>query len=85
MSVSSTCVGQACKQFDHMVPVRTNTRRCTRCCRYPPGSQPDLNMTIRLVDGDEVIADSAADGGIDAACAKFKAWVRQKFFAAAAV
>jgi hypothetical protein len=41
-------------------------------------------MTIRLVDGDEVIADSAADGGIDASCAKFKAWVQQKFFVAAA-
>lgn len=37
-------------------------------------------MAVRLVDGDEVIADSSADGGLQAACAKFKAWVRARFF-----
>ncbi|KAF8067346.1 pam-b [Scenedesmus sp. PABB004] len=41
--------------------------------RFKPGSEADINMRVRLVDGDEVIADSA-DGGLLAATAAFKAW-----------
>jgi hypothetical protein len=37
-------------------------------------------MRVRLVDGDELIADSDADGGFQGACAKFKDWVRAKYF-----
>jgi hypothetical protein len=38
-------------------------------------------MRVRLVHGDEVISDSDTDGGFQGACAKFKAWVRQQYFA----
>jgi hypothetical protein len=41
-------------------------------------------MVVRLVDGDTVIADSRHDGGFQGACAKFKAWVRERFFAGTA-
>ena len=41
----------------------------------PPRTDPvDLSMRMRLVHGDEVIADSAS-GGFDAACDAFAAWV----------
>ena len=46
----------------------------------PPGKEPELGMRVRLVHGDEVIADTAADGALAAACAKFKSWVRQQYF-----
>jgi hypothetical protein len=36
-------------------------------------------MRIKLVDGDEMIADSAVDGGFQGACGKFKAWVQDRF------
>ena len=38
----------------------------------------ELNMQMRLVHGDETIADSN-DGGFDAACEKFKSWVNAKY------
>jgi hypothetical protein len=41
----------------------------------------DIGMRVRLVDGDEDIADSDADGGFQGACSKFKDWVRAKYFA----
>lgn len=53
-------------------------------CRYTPGSEIDIGMRVRLVDGDELIADSDADGGFQGACAKFKDWVRAKYFNGAA-
>jgi hypothetical protein len=37
-------------------------------------------MVVRLVHGDDVIADSRTDGGFQAACAKFKKWVRATYF-----
>ena len=43
----------------------------------------DLDMRVRIVDGDEVIADTAADGGFLGTCAKFEAYVRERFPAAA--
>lgn len=49
-------------------------------CRFKPGSEVDIGMRVRLVDGDELIADSDADGGFVGACAKFKDWVRAKYF-----
>ena len=45
--------------------------------RYPPGSAVDLRMRVLLVHGDEVIADSQADGSLAAACNKYKAWIQQ--------
>ena len=43
----------------------------------------ELDMRVRIVDGDEVIADTAADGGFLGTCAKFEAYVRERFPAAA--
>jgi hypothetical protein len=48
--------------------------------KCPPGSEVDLGMRVVLVHGDDVIADSQADGSLQAACAKFKQWVRKTFF-----
>jgi hypothetical protein len=54
----------------------------------PPGGGADIGMRCVLVHGAEVIADSGAPGGADAAArfaaanARFKAWVRAQFFAA---
>ena len=40
----------------------------------------DLDMRIKIVDGDAVIADTAEDGGFLATCSKFERYVRQWFF-----
>ncbi|KAL3911245.1 MAG: hypothetical protein SGILL_007357 [Bacillariaceae sp.] len=40
-------------------------------------AEPDLNMTIRFVDGDELIADSS-NGGLLKACKDFESYVLQK-------
>ena len=48
--------------------------------KFPPGSEPDLGMRVILVHGDDVIADSQEDGSLQAACAKFKQWVRKTYF-----
>eukprot|EP00877_Chromochloris_zofingiensis_P006150 jgi/Chrzof1/1789/Cz10g21060.t1 len=48
--------------------------------KYPPGAGFDMGMHVRLVDGDDIIADSEQDGGLEQACAKFKSWVRNKYF-----
>ena len=37
-------------------------------------------MRVQLVHGDEVIADSEKAGGLAAACATFKGWVRKEYF-----
>lgn len=49
-------------------------------CRFKPGSEIDIGMRVRLVDGDVLIADSDTDGGFVRACEKFKEWVRAKYF-----
>ncbi len=43
-----------------------------------------LHMRVRLVHGDELLADSDSDGGFAAAAAKFKLWVRTRYFAGVA-
>ncbi|GFR51274.1 hypothetical protein Agub_g13582 [Astrephomene gubernaculifera] len=45
----------------------------------PPGQPFDLGMRVRLVHGDEVIADSAEEGGLAGACERFKSWVGATF------
>jgi Zn-dependent oligopeptidase len=42
-------------------------------------SSIDLDMRIKIVDGDEVIADTAAEGSFLDTCAKFEAYVRERF------
>lgn len=47
--------------------------------RFAPGEEVQLNMRVRLVDGDEVIADTEQEGGsLAAVCAKFKVWLAQR-------
>jgi hypothetical protein len=41
-----------------------------------PGQEADLAMRVLLVHGDELVADTQADGGLAAACAKYKQWIR---------
>lgn len=44
--------------------------------RFPPGSTDfDLDMTVRLVHGDEEISHSGRDGSLAAACAKYRQYV----------
>lgn len=47
---------------------------------FPPGADVSLGMRVRLVHGDEVIADSEEAGGLNAANTIFKGWVRRTFF-----
>ncbi|KAL7540917.1 hypothetical protein ACHAXR_010479 [Thalassiosira sp. AJA248-18] len=39
----------------------------------------DLDMRIRIVDGDEVLADTSKDGSFLATCAKFESYVQNRF------
>ena len=39
----------------------------------------DLQMRIKIVDGDAVLADTAADGGFLPTCHKFEKYVRERF------
>jgi len=43
-----------------------------------PSTEIDLNMRIKIVDGDDVIADTSFDGGFLNTCAKFEAYVRDR-------
>jgi hypothetical protein len=43
-----------------------------------PGQEPNLNMRVRLVHGDELVADSA-EGGLAAACKKYKEWIAKNW------
>ena len=42
----------------------------------------DLKMTVRFVDGDELIADSSVEGGVIEACKKFESFVAARVAAA---
>jgi len=39
----------------------------------------DLNMRIKIIDGDDVLADTQADGGFLETCAKFERLIRARF------
>ena len=43
------------------------------------GKDVELDMRIRIVDGDVVIADTASDGGFLATCAKFEKYIAARF------
>lgn len=53
---------------------------CALLCRFKPGSEIDIGMRVRLVDGDVLVADSETDGGFQGACKIFKQWTRAKYF-----
>ena len=50
--------------------------------QYPPAPIPDLNATIRIVHGAELIADNSESE--DAMCRQFERWVDQRYPATAA-
>ena len=43
------------------------------------GDDVALNMQLKIIDGDTVIADSAAEGGFLQACQRFAAYVQDRF------
>eukprot|EP01065_Artemidia_motanka_P006153 TRINITY_DN13013_c0_g1_i1.p1 TRINITY_DN13013_c0_g1~~TRINITY_DN13013_c0_g1_i1.p1 ORF type:complete len:663 (+),score=219.50 TRINITY_DN13013_c0_g1_i1:126-1991(+) len=47
--------------------------------KFAPGADFDLGMQMRLVHGDEVIADSGRDGSIAKCCAMFRDWLPKEF------
>lgn len=49
---------------------------------YPPAPAPDLDATIRIVHGAELIADNTASD--EAMCQQFEGWVAQRYPATAA-
>ena len=78
--------------LQHALPIGTARAPPASCSQSPNLSpshplQPQYTsnpkttgMRVILVHGDAVIADSSTDGGLLAACRKFKAWVRATFF-----
>ena len=44
-----------------------------------PDADVDLDMRVRLVDGDAVLADTSVDGSFLDACARFEAHVAAKY------
>jgi len=44
-----------------------------------PTEEIDLDMRISIVDGDDVLADTAEDGSFLATCAKFEKYVRERY------
>lgn len=69
-------------------PTHPRTHSPTTACAagpaIPSGQEPDLDMRVLLVDGDETIADSA-QGGLAKASEMFKAWIAKKWPANEAV
>ena len=43
------------------------------------GGDVDLDMRIKIVDGDEVIADTSLDGGFLPTCKQFEAYIQKRF------
>ena len=46
-----------------------------------PPDEIDLDMRIRIVDGDNVLADTAEDGSFLATCSKFENYVQERYAA----
>lgn len=53
----------------------------TECEGSTPSENVDLDMRIRIVDGDNVLADTAEDGSFLATCKKFENYVRERYSA----
>ena len=45
----------------------------------PSNVSVDLDMRVRLVDGDDVIADSAEEGSFVATCRKFESYIQDRY------
>ena len=48
-----------------------------------PANDVDLDMRSRIVDGDNILADTAGDGSFLATCARFEKCVQENFAAPA--
>ena len=49
------------------------------CPAGESATEVDLDMRIKIVDGDETIADTAEDGGFTATCTKFEEYIHRRF------
>jgi hypothetical protein len=54
-------------------------KKRAECATTPSCENVDLNMRIRIVDGDDVLADTAEDGSFLATCKKFEDYVQKRF------
>jgi oligoendopeptidase F len=54
-------------------------KKRAECATAPSCEDIDLNMRIRIVDGDDVISDTAEDGSFLATCKKFEEYVQKRF------
>ncbi|KAL7540935.1 hypothetical protein ACHAWF_006820 [Thalassiosira exigua] len=50
-----------------------------QCAKNLSSDDIDLDMRIRIVDGDDVLADTAQDGSFMATCKKFEGYVQNRF------
>ena len=62
---------------------RAQNRGCLFARKWQTAPQVDLDMHIKIVDGDHVIADTAQEGSFLATCAVFEDYVRNRFARAA--
>ena len=53
--------------------------KLAECAAEGDSSSIDLDMRIRLVDGDDVLADTLSDGSFEKSCEKFKNYVQERF------
>lgn len=54
-------------------------KKRAECADEPSCDDIDLDMRIRIVDGDKVLADTAEDGSFLATCKKFEDYVQERF------
>ena len=48
-------------------------------CADTPNNDIDLDMRVRIVDGDDVLADTSKEGSFLAACKVFEGYVQNRF------
>jgi oligoendopeptidase F len=53
--------------------------KVAQCSSSAPDTDVDLDMRIRIVDGDSVLADTAEDGSFLKTCKKFEQYVQTRF------
>jgi hypothetical protein len=75
-------VGALEKDVDALVAEeKTAYEAAVATCDAQPTSaaEPDLNMRIKIVDGDATLADTETDGGFLAACQRFEDYIRDRY------
>jgi hypothetical protein len=54
-------------------------KKRAECTAAPACDEIDLDMRIRIVDGDDVLADTDEDGSFLATCKKFEDYVQKRY------